>query len=1024
MEDEVSCVERGEGTWEVRCGDGAVPVCVPRRDSQIQGIAPGGGEVDSRDYFEDRAQRSLQCAASTDDVLIEQIYGVYQSVVGKLEVYNLCLEQQAATPTTTITCIDPTEDIEAAAAEIDLLLNRMRDRIRVSGVTNLVNPPNGAPGAVNIDIGKLEAARAFSQIAEDPNSFECVTDTQVIIIKDEANSPPGCVCTIHDNVEGCAEGEGEECSYDFIQEPNPDGELSISQELIELQFNTPTCEFTNRAETLDADRDALTDPESASNYANSNAKIDNNLVTTFSNNQAQLDANSFSTLELESSCTEAIHLFPGGPGSDLEDLGVYTGDGTFSQAEEEFWGTNPNNAQTISDSIDDEAVIMGVGMKEFRWKYKPGDEIGVVVQGISQDPTRHDNAWPRTVFAFMEEGCRPINLGSYLEMPRQRIVEFPVAGMGKEELEDCMNVNWFDPGDISENYDLTVDIQGPGEPVTNGQKVPISLNANALIDDKLMENADLMKKAHYTWKIYKLKAGATEGGGPPNLQNPDDFTESDWERLFTHSDIEAGNATLINDMRVKSLKGINLHEIKMLAEFPSSALTFNGNSGIIRVVVEINAPTEQVNVTRFGRGEFLMNIVSGNDSRLLVRPIDTYGGGDGSLTKVLGTDFDRVICDATSGDADSLDFQICQVIRNEVFAIQIEEAAIVETAEDFGIDRGLITPDVIEWTLDGQSITCDPRMYSECLLGRGGFKPGSPGYEPGGGYIIFLPVRQNGAIHTVTANINSPAAGATSTKKLSRTIYVKEPQMIITGCPTFGEDGSSPDFDPAFVPDCGAGTNVTAKTFGEFADPAPQVDNTSEIGPTDNTDRSVQTYQRNGDTFTLNAHFAPNMLNRYSTGSSTAPAGWEDRVTVGWQMTSAEDTPSQIGQTQDFTVPDYLSDVDVEVKARAIIQTPDDIRNLLEQHFDIFKETGTIAQYVDSEATITPPGTLNVGFITEGNYLAHLEQRRSEMTNNTFLAFIATNTPSYLIFLIKIVVSSVAILIAARSALFVAQRQN
>ncbi len=62
------------------------------------------------------------------------------------------------------------------------------------------------------------------------------------------------------------------------------------------------------------------------------------------------------------------------------------GDGDFGVAEEECWGTDPTNADTDGDGVEDEADLAGLNQTQFTWIYRPGDRVGVVIEGTSMIP--------------------------------------------------------------------------------------------------------------------------------------------------------------------------------------------------------------------------------------------------------------------------------------------------------------------------------------------------------------------------------------------------------------------------------------------------------------------------------------------------------------------------------------------------------------------------------------------------------------------------------------------------------------
>lgn len=96
------------------------------------------------------------------------------------------------------------------------------------------------------------------------------------------------------------------------------------------------------------------------------------------------------------------HLFPNAPEHT-------TGDGDFDMREEEFWHTNPNADDTAATGNGDEANVAGLGVSSFTWTYDEGDKVGVVVEGISVEPTQVADSSYRTMWALVNNKC---DLGS------------------------------------------------------------------------------------------------------------------------------------------------------------------------------------------------------------------------------------------------------------------------------------------------------------------------------------------------------------------------------------------------------------------------------------------------------------------------------------------------------------------------------------------------------------------------------------------------------------------------------------
>jgi hypothetical protein len=95
---------------------------------------------------------------------------------------------------------------------------------------------------------------------------------------------------------------------------------------------------------------------------------------------------------------ECKHLFPNAPGA-------VTGDGTFTENEENFWSTDPSNPDTAGRGHTDEANVVGLGANAFTWTYQEGDQIGVAVEGISIEPTSYDDSSYKIMWALTKNKC-------------------------------------------------------------------------------------------------------------------------------------------------------------------------------------------------------------------------------------------------------------------------------------------------------------------------------------------------------------------------------------------------------------------------------------------------------------------------------------------------------------------------------------------------------------------------------------------------------------------------------------------
>lgn len=93
---------------------------------------------------------------------------------------------------------------------------------------------------------------------------------------------------------------------------------------------------------------------------------------------------------------ECKHLFPGGE---------ETGDGSFKNREEAIWNTDPNDDDTADNGQVDEATVAGLGQVSFTWTYQAGDQVGVVIEGVSFEPTMYEDSSYKVMWALPKNTC-------------------------------------------------------------------------------------------------------------------------------------------------------------------------------------------------------------------------------------------------------------------------------------------------------------------------------------------------------------------------------------------------------------------------------------------------------------------------------------------------------------------------------------------------------------------------------------------------------------------------------------------
>src|SRR3989339_55555 len=140
--------------------------------------------------------------------------------------------------------------------------------------------------------------------------------------------------------------------------------------------------------------------------------------------------------EYEIECDE--HLFPNMD----DDSEVEAGDGSFGRDEEEFWRTDPDDPDTADTGNGDEANVTGLGMTSFSWFYEAGDEIGVVIEGVSVEPTQEEDSSYRTMWALVNNKCE--TGGEDTDYPK-----IDTTGPTSTDAGDCTDGFGAKTGDIS-----------------------------------------------------------------------------------------------------------------------------------------------------------------------------------------------------------------------------------------------------------------------------------------------------------------------------------------------------------------------------------------------------------------------------------------------------------------------------------------------------------------------------------------------------------------------------------------------
>lgn len=427
---------------------------------------------------------------------------------------------------------------------------------------------------------------------------------------------------------------------------------------------------------------------------------------------------SCSTSSKSSAAPYCKHLFPNANGRT-------SGDGSFGATEESFWGTDPHDPDTSDNGNKDEANIVGLGQTSFSWNYATGDQVGVVVEGTSMIPTKHDDSSYMIMWAFSKNDC-PLslasNVGSYAQSIRGYTVNIPTADLN---LNDCLERNLVDPA------------QG-------GQATNLDVSVTAIPDDPL-NDATGDKSGDI------VIAQASIGNGGDNIAN----TLYEWTVEISDnaqfSSIVGETANITSDLQTLGLlgntRGNALDALRLKLDIPSTfagrtlADYLSGEMGYLRFSVRATENFAS-GISRKGRSSVIVKFIS------TARRITAYAAQTtvvGSATHVVLPESDGIICNGSTFER-----SVCRVTKNEVIGLRIDPS---------GLDN-------FHWTINGQSLTCTEKSVSpDCD-------------DDKQNHVNFFPVTGNpGDTYTVSLTANDIQTGKTLT--LSRTFHVVDPVVSI-----------------------------------------------------------------------------------------------------------------------------------------------------------------------------------------------------------------------------------------------------
>ncbi|MFA7319279.1 MAG: hypothetical protein WC022_01645 [Parcubacteria group bacterium] len=193
------------------------------------------------------------------------------------------------------------------------------------------------------------------------------------------------------------------------------------------------------------------------------------------------------------------HFFPDAPH-------MNTGDGDFGRDEEKFWHTDPTSADTAQTGNTDEANVAGLGINSFTWTYSPGDEVGVVVEGVAVDPGKTEDSSFRTMWAAPKGMCHKTTIADGT-MPNV------------SALNDCLYDNFTSPSENSPSSNkIEVSLSAsPTSPINDPSSYsdPSLSNGDDLTVQSSITNATDSAYLQYSWQVFASDEANPDDWGSP-----------------------------------------------------------------------------------------------------------------------------------------------------------------------------------------------------------------------------------------------------------------------------------------------------------------------------------------------------------------------------------------------------------------------------------------------------------------------------------------------------------------------------
>jgi hypothetical protein len=430
------------------------------------------------------------------------------------------------------------------------------------------------------------------------------------------------------------------------------------------------------------------------------------------------------------------HLFPVAPG-------FVAGDGAYGAGEERFWQTDPADPDTADNGNKDEANITGLGRDTFTWNYISGDKVGVVIEGTSMMPTKHNDSSNGIMWAFSKNRCRlQGGTGSYTTTVKGYQVIIPTVDM---DLNDCIADNLVDPteGGQATNLEMTV-TASPEDPINDvtdrgdGDRLEVvATSVNA---------AQGIQNVYYDWRVEL---------SPDGTANP----AAGWVNITAALNSLPSGRKLLSQVRGNGVNKVQLN-MNMLNGDTFSGRAFStyllNGIGYLRFRVDAAENFNAAGASRRGRSSVIVKFNASQD-RILAHTVSVAGN-----PARVSLNAANEICSGIVNPADPpeqqalsrLDGKLCRVIRNEIIGLQVPGADLSN----------------FNWTINGQKLVCNSKVSTVSC------------FDDRQGNINFFPVI--GSIGdtfniVVTANRVNSTVSTEKSVTISRTFKIVQPSVSI-----------------------------------------------------------------------------------------------------------------------------------------------------------------------------------------------------------------------------------------------------